>query len=62
MSGLMLDLEEGQNSNIMRPVSSLSYVYSHTGRGPVSNMVIVDVKVIPGFIPLKPVVKKISRC
>ncbi|KAK2498954.1 hypothetical protein MC885_001573, partial [Smutsia gigantea] len=34
---------------------------SYTGSRPVSNMVIVDVKMVSGFIPLKPTVKMLER-
>uniref|UniRef100_G1PW25 PZP alpha-2-macroglobulin like n=1 Tax=Myotis lucifugus TaxID=59463 RepID=G1PW25_MYOLU len=35
--------------------------YSYRGSRPVSNMVIVDVKMVSGFIPLKPTVKMLER-
>ncbi|GAB5573521.1 pregnancy zone protein [Prionailurus iriomotensis] len=34
---------------------------SYTGSRPVSNMVIVDVKMVSGFIPLKPTIKMLER-
>ncbi|OBS79580.1 hypothetical protein A6R68_22218, partial [Neotoma lepida] len=42
-------------------LSSTSLVCSYTGSRPASNMVIVDVKMVSGFIPLKPTVKKLER-
>uniref|UniRef100_A0A8C6RXJ9 Alpha-2-macroglobulin n=1 Tax=Nannospalax galili TaxID=1026970 RepID=A0A8C6RXJ9_NANGA len=39
----------------------VSLEVSYTGSRPVSNMVIVDVKMVSGFIPLKPTVKKLER-
>eukprot|EP00073_Rattus_norvegicus_P046431 XP_017448579.1 PREDICTED: murinoglobulin-1-like [Rattus norvegicus] len=45
------------------PVNLLctSLVCSYTGSRPASNMVIADVKMLSGFIPLKPTVKKLER-
>uniref|UniRef100_A0A452UN73 Pregnancy zone protein-like n=1 Tax=Ursus maritimus TaxID=29073 RepID=A0A452UN73_URSMA len=39
----------------------ISLNVSYTGSRPVSNMVIVDVKMVSGFIPLKPTVKMLER-
>ncbi|GAB1291242.1 Murinoglobulin-2 [Apodemus speciosus] len=39
----------------------ISLEISYTGSRPASNMVIVDVKMVSGFIPLKPTVKKLER-
>uniref|UniRef100_A0A7N5P239 Pregnancy zone protein-like n=1 Tax=Ailuropoda melanoleuca TaxID=9646 RepID=A0A7N5P239_AILME len=39
----------------------ISLNVSYTGSRPVSNMVIVDVKMVSGFIPLKPTVKMLKR-
>uniref|UniRef100_A0A8C2VZ12 Alpha-2-macroglobulin-like n=1 Tax=Chinchilla lanigera TaxID=34839 RepID=A0A8C2VZ12_CHILA len=39
----------------------ISLEVSYTGRRPVSNMVIVDVKMVSGFSPLKPTVKMLER-
>ncbi|XP_010606099.1 alpha-1-inhibitor 3-like isoform X2 [Fukomys damarensis] len=39
----------------------ISLEFSYTGRRPVSNMVIADVKMISGFSPLKPTVKMLER-
>lgn len=36
------------------------WLYSYTGGRPTSNMVIVDVKMVSGFIPVKTSVKKVS--
>ncbi|XP_035304915.1 murinoglobulin-1-like isoform X2 [Cricetulus griseus] len=46
---------EGHNS------FQISLEISYTGSRPASNMVIVDVKMVSGFIPLKPTVKKLER-
>ncbi|XP_014425634.2 alpha-2-macroglobulin-like isoform X2 [Pelodiscus sinensis] len=40
---------------------SIAINISYTGKRPVSNMVIVDVKMLSGFIPVKPSVKKLER-
>ncbi|XP_017749732.1 PREDICTED: pregnancy zone protein [Rhinopithecus bieti] len=39
----------------------ISLTVSYTGKRPASNMVIVDVKMVSGFIPLKPTVKMLER-
>uniref|UniRef100_A0A8C6IDN1 Murinoglobulin 2 n=1 Tax=Mus spicilegus TaxID=10103 RepID=A0A8C6IDN1_MUSSI len=39
----------------------ISLEISYTGSRPASNMVIADVKMLSGFIPLKPTVKKLER-
>nr|XP_005570125.2 pregnancy zone protein isoform X1 [Macaca fascicularis] len=39
----------------------ISLTISYTGNRPASNMVIVDVKMVSGFIPLKPTVKMLER-
>ncbi|XP_011920112.1 PREDICTED: pregnancy zone protein [Cercocebus atys] len=39
----------------------ISLTISYTGKRPASNMVIVDVKMVSGFIPLKPTVKTLER-
>uniref|UniRef100_A0A667G174 Alpha-2-macroglobulin-like n=1 Tax=Lynx canadensis TaxID=61383 RepID=A0A667G174_LYNCA len=39
----------------------ISLSVSYTGSRPVSNMVIVDVKMVSGFIPLKPTIKMLER-
>nr|XP_002752372.3 pregnancy zone protein isoform X2 [Callithrix jacchus] len=39
----------------------ISLTISYTGSRPASNMVIVDVKMVSGFIPLKPTVKMLER-
>ncbi|XP_064141250.1 alpha-2-macroglobulin [Loxodonta africana] len=39
----------------------ISLNVSYTGSRPVSNMVIADVKMVSGFIPLKPTVKELER-
>ncbi|XP_077615163.1 pregnancy zone protein-like [Crocuta crocuta] len=39
----------------------ISLNVSYTGSRPVSNMVIVDVKMVSGFIPLKPTIKMLER-
>ncbi|XP_036108357.1 alpha-2-macroglobulin-like [Molossus molossus] len=39
----------------------ISLNVSYTGNRPASNMAIVDVKMVSGFIPLKPTVKKLER-
>ncbi|XP_011838695.1 PREDICTED: pregnancy zone protein isoform X1 [Mandrillus leucophaeus] len=39
----------------------ISLTISYTGNRPASNMVIVDVKMVSGFIPLKPTVKTLER-
>ncbi|XP_019481708.1 PREDICTED: alpha-2-macroglobulin [Hipposideros armiger] len=39
----------------------ISLQVSYTGSRPVSNMAIVDVKMVSGFIPLKPTVKTLER-
>ncbi|XP_021046914.2 murinoglobulin-1 [Mus pahari] len=39
----------------------ISLEISYTGSRPASNMVITDVKMVSGFIPLKPTVKKLER-
>ncbi|XP_006164927.1 pregnancy zone protein [Tupaia chinensis] len=39
----------------------ISMNVSYTGSRPVSNMVIIDVKMVSGFIPLKPTVKMLER-
>ncbi|XP_010375002.1 pregnancy zone protein isoform X1 [Rhinopithecus roxellana] len=39
----------------------ISLTVSYTGNRPASNMVIVDVKMVSGFIPLKPTVKMLER-
>ncbi|XP_032763294.1 murinoglobulin-1 [Rattus rattus] len=46
---------KGQNS------FQISLEISYTGSRPASNMVIADVKMLSGFIPLKPTVKKLER-
>ncbi|XP_076796626.1 murinoglobulin-1-like isoform X2 [Arvicanthis niloticus] len=46
---------KGQNS------FQISLEISYTGRRPSSNMVIADVKMVSGFIPLKPTVKKLEK-
>uniref|UniRef100_A0A8C2LWP9 Alpha-2-macroglobulin n=1 Tax=Cricetulus griseus TaxID=10029 RepID=A0A8C2LWP9_CRIGR len=46
---------EGHNS------FQISLEISYIGSRPASNMVIVDVKMVSGFIPLKPTVKKLER-
>nr|XP_021488326.1 murinoglobulin-2-like [Meriones unguiculatus] len=52
---LTCDNPEGHNS------FQISLEISYTGSRPASNMVIADVKMISGFIPLKPTVKKLER-
>ncbi|CAO2606457.1 Mug1, partial [Lemmus lemmus] len=52
---LTCDNPEGHNS------FQISLEISYTGSRPASNMVIVDVKMVSGFIPLKPTVKKLER-
>ncbi|XP_031517094.1 pregnancy zone protein isoform X2 [Papio anubis] len=39
----------------------ISLTINYTGNRPASNMVIVDVKMVSGFIPLKPTVKMLER-
>uniref|UniRef100_A0A2K5E7P7 Alpha-2-macroglobulin n=1 Tax=Aotus nancymaae TaxID=37293 RepID=A0A2K5E7P7_AOTNA len=39
----------------------ISLAISYTGNRPASNMVIVDVKMVSGFIPIKPTVKMLER-
>ncbi|CAO2606459.1 Mug1 [Lemmus lemmus] len=51
---LTCDNPEGHNS------FQISLEISYTGSRPASNMVIVDVKMVSGFIPLKPTVKKVE--
>ncbi|XP_028616885.1 murinoglobulin-1-like isoform X2 [Grammomys surdaster] len=46
---------KGQNS------FQISLEISYTGSRPASNMVIADVKMVSGFIPLKPTVKKLEK-
>ncbi|ERE67121.1 murinoglobulin-1-like protein [Cricetulus griseus] len=52
---LTCDNPKGRNS------FRISLEISYTGSRPASNMVIVDVKMVSGFIPLKPTVKKLER-
>ncbi|XP_037060069.1 alpha-1-inhibitor 3-like isoform X2 [Peromyscus leucopus] len=52
---LTCDNPKGHNS------FQISLEISYTGSRPSSNMVIVDVKMVSGFIPLKPTVKKLER-
>ncbi|XP_040593033.1 alpha-1-inhibitor 3 [Mesocricetus auratus] len=52
---LTCDNPEGHNS------FQISLEISYIGSRPASNMVIVDVKMVSGFIPLKPTVKKLER-
>ncbi|XP_036037835.1 murinoglobulin-2-like [Onychomys torridus] len=52
---LTCDNPEGHNS------FQISLEISYTGSRPSSNMVIVDVKMVSGFIPMKPTVKKLER-
>ncbi|XP_060240134.1 murinoglobulin-1-like isoform X2 [Meriones unguiculatus] len=52
---LTCDNPEGHNS------FQISLEISYTGSRPASNMVIADVKMMSGFIPLKPTVKKLER-
>lgn len=58
---LVLDLNGGKIQNIKITSSSTSPVCSYTGSRPASNMVIVDVKMVSGFIPLKATVRKVGR-
>lgn len=41
-------------------ISFLPQIFSYTGSRPTTNMVITDVKMISGFIPLKPTVKMVG--
>ncbi|XP_037060073.1 murinoglobulin-1-like isoform X6 [Peromyscus leucopus] len=52
---LTCDNPKGHNS------FQISLEISYTGSRPASNMVIVDVKMVSGFIPLKPTVKRLER-
>ncbi|XP_075838984.1 alpha-1-inhibitor 3-like [Microtus pennsylvanicus] len=52
---LTCDNPKGHNS------FQISVEISYTGSRPASNMVIVDVKMVSGFIPLKATVKKLER-
>ncbi|KAK7826261.1 hypothetical protein U0070_021275, partial [Myodes glareolus] len=52
---LTCDNPEGHNS------FQISLEISYTGSRPASNMVIVDVKMVSGFIPLKATVRKLER-
>ncbi|XP_035316209.1 alpha-1-inhibitor 3 isoform X1 [Cricetulus griseus] len=52
---LTCDNPKGRNS------FRISLEISYIGSRPASNMVIVDVKMVSGFIPLKPTVKKLER-
>ncbi|CAH7186921.1 murinoglobulin-1 [Phodopus roborovskii] len=52
---LTCDNPKGHNS------FQISLEISYIGSRPASNMVIVDVKMVSGFIPLKPTVKKLER-
>ncbi|XP_051011605.1 murinoglobulin-2-like [Acomys russatus] len=52
---LTCDNPQGQNS------FQILLEISYTGSRPASNMVIADVKMVSGFIPLKPTVKKLER-
>ncbi|XP_021045477.2 murinoglobulin-1 isoform X2 [Mus pahari] len=52
---LTCDNPKGHNS------FQISLEISYTGSRPASNMVITDVKMVSGFIPLKPTVKKLER-
>lgn len=47
-------------NNTEKPNSFLPWVFSYTGSRPASNMAIVDVKMVSGFIPLKPTVKMVG--
>ena len=42
------------------PNSFLPWIFSYIGSRPASNMAIVDVKMVSGFIPLKPTVKMVG--
>ncbi|XP_076423996.1 murinoglobulin-1-like isoform X1 [Peromyscus maniculatus bairdii] len=52
---LTCDNPKGHNS------FQISLEISYSGSRPASNMVIVDVKMVSGFIPLKPTVKRLER-
>lgn len=56
---LTVDIEKKFN-NTENPNSFLPWIFSYTGRRPASNMVIADVKMVSGFIPLKPTVKMVG--
>lgn len=56
----MLDLNGGKIQSIKITSSSTSLVFSYTGSRPASNMVIADVKMVSGFIPLKATVRKVG--
>lgn len=47
-------------TNKENPNSFLPWIFSYTGNRPASNMAIVDVKMVSGFIPLKPTVKMVG--
>ncbi|OBS67847.1 hypothetical protein A6R68_03612, partial [Neotoma lepida] len=53
---LTCDNPEGHNNSFQ-----ISLEISYTGSRPASNMVIVDVTMVSGFIPLKPTVKELER-
>lgn len=59
----MVGLEGGTLAffHIQSPYSFSLWHYSYTGSRPVSNMVIVDVKIVSGFIPLKPTIKMVGE-
>ena len=47
-------------NDTQNPNSFLPWIFSYIGSRPASNMAIVDVKMVSGFIPLKPTVKMVG--
>uniref|UniRef100_A0A8C4PQJ0 Alpha-2-macroglobulin n=1 Tax=Equus asinus asinus TaxID=83772 RepID=A0A8C4PQJ0_EQUAS len=47
-------------SDTENPASFLPWIFSYTGSRPASNMAIADVKMVSGFVPLKPTVKTLE--